>query len=194
MHVTANRQPKRKFITNIINSASITFNNYFIILSLLFHVGSYSPEENFDAHNSKGERHKHLPVLEVTKRPLFSHQWYSIRCRFARFIHFFFCLQNNLSKTICTTKAKLGFIYSLFIIVTIEVINLWSNLARHLILSIILFTWVRVFPSSFAINVPLLVHFSMHNIGNEAFYQRRGNKSTSRRNSTYKNGKSQAKE
>ena len=49
MHVTANRQPKRKFITNIINSASITFNNYFIILSLLFHVGSYSPEENFDA-------------------------------------------------------------------------------------------------------------------------------------------------
>ena len=114
MHVTANRQPKRKFITNIINSASITFNNYFIILSLLFLVGSYSPEENFERclANSK-ERHKHLPVLEVTKRPLFSHQWYPIRWRFARFIHLFIsnCLQTNLSKTICTTKAKLGFIY-----------------------------------------------------------------------------------
>jgi hypothetical protein len=47
LDVTANRQSKRKFITNIMNS--IKFNSYFIILSLLFHVGSYGPEENFDA-------------------------------------------------------------------------------------------------------------------------------------------------
>jgi hypothetical protein len=57
------RQPKRNFITNVINS--IKFNNYFIILPLLFYVGSDGPEKHFNA-EYKG---KDLPVLKVTERP-----------------------------------------------------------------------------------------------------------------------------